>query len=69
MKVDNCHPRYPANLSTKIDDEIIFQDKHKSRLLVLASLQKILKRILYTEEKENFTHENTGRSTFHENNR
>jgi hypothetical protein len=73
LKENNFSPRirYPAQLSFKIDRGIkVFHNKQKLKQYMTTKppLQKILKGILYTEDKNKHNHKRTG-SKPHEKNR
>jgi hypothetical protein len=65
LNKNNFHPRilYPAKLSLKIDGAIkVFHGKQKLKQYITTKppLQKILQRILHTENESIQNHERTG---------
>jgi hypothetical protein len=67
LNENNFDPRilYPAKLSFKMDGTIkVFHDKQKLKQYMTTKppIQKILQRILHTENESKQTHERTGRA-------
>jgi hypothetical protein len=65
LEGNNFSPRilYPEKLPFKIDGGIkVFHDKQKLKpyMIIKPPLQKILKEILHTEDKNKHNHERTG---------
>jgi hypothetical protein len=65
LKENNCQPRllYPAKVSFQIKGEIKnFQDNHnlKKFTTTIPATQKVLKRVLHSEEEDKYNHKSIG---------